>query len=198
MRQVEHPERKSDRRQGGPEQRDELAGEEKPELSLRERPEPHQEAASSTGSTARGRMSAHDPSASQNDTRERWSCGTSCCIAVSHRTPKVSGPIAATRRRNSRARSGPSLCGRMLLPVALEAGVRLPEGHRLLVRVAVVAEVGGSVGFELLLRGAVADAAAPFAQAAAQLLEVRGDVLGDAEVNQCEPLRAACRDLVKC
>ena len=40
--QVEHAEREGDRRDRGAEHRDELPGEEQPELTLRERPEPGQ------------------------------------------------------------------------------------------------------------------------------------------------------------
>src|SRR5436309_7608409 len=98
------------------------------------------------------------------------------------------------------ASSSPSSAGcslGLLLPVALEPGVRLPERHRLLVRRAVVPEVRRGGRLELLFARAVSDALGPLAQTFAQLGEVPLDVVGDAEVDQREPLRAVVLDLVE-
>src|SRR5215213_3051445 len=107
---------------------------------------------------------------------------------------ETSWPV--NRRRNSRPASGPSL-GSMLLPVALQPRVGLPEWHRLLVALAIAGELGGRLGLELLLAGAVADALGPLAQAAAQLAQVALDVTGDAEVDQREALRPSAVQLVE-
>src|SRR4051812_28109757 len=100
------------------------------------------------------------------------------------------------RSRNSRSASGPRLRS-ALLPVAHEPRVGLPERHRLLVGLAVVAQVGGGLRPELLLARAVADALGPLVQPRAELGEVPLDVVGDAEVDQREPLRPAVLDLVE-
>src|SRR5262245_53224042 len=95
------------------------------------------------------------------------------------------------RSRNSRSASTRRLCSSLLLPVALQARVGLPERHRLLVRLEVGAEIACGLLVELLLAHPVADALGPLAQARSQLDEVPLDVVEDAEVDQRQPFRLA-------
>src|SRR5215216_6285817 len=103
----------------------------------------------------------------------------------------------AGKARPSRGRRRKRRLGSALLPVALQPGVGLPERHRLLVRLAVRAEVGCGLRLELLLACAGANAVCPLAQARAQLREVPEDVLGDAEVDQRQSFRPPRLDLLE-
>src|SRR5207302_5760049 len=78
-----------------------------------------------------------------------------------------------------------------LLPVALQSGIRLPEGHRTLVLLETAFHVRPYGLAELLLRYTWLGACDPVVEAAAQLVEVARDVFGYAEVDQREPRRGA-------
>src|SRR5579885_1612743 len=90
--------------------------------------------------------------------------------------------------------------GGPLLGPALEAGVRLPERHRLLVRghvLARVGELGERVRDELLLARAALHRFGPVEQGEAELRQVAAHVLEDAEVDQRQPLGGAPLELVE-
>src|ERR1022692_3210822 len=87
-----------------------------------------------------------------------------------------------------------------LVGPALQALVRLPERHRLVVRVDVVAgdlKLLPAVGDELLLRCATLDRRRPVEQTEAQLVEMVQQVGGDAEVDQRKAARVAALDLAE-
>jgi hypothetical protein len=89
--------------------------------------------------------------------------------------------------------------GGALLRPAGEAAVRLPERHRLDERVGVLAgvgELGERVLDELLLARSALDRLRPVEEAQLQLLEVAGHVVGDAEMDEREPLGLPSRDLI--
>ena len=84
------------------------------------------------------------------------------------------------------------------VPVPPQAGVGLPERHRELVVVRLLGrEVAVRGGDELLLRRARLDASRPRVEPLAKLGQVPADVLGDAEVDEREPLRLAALDLLQ-
>src|SRR5579884_4419828 len=90
--------------------------------------------------------------------------------------------------------------GGPLLGPALEAGVRLPERHRLLVGghvLARVGELGEGMRDELLLRRPALDRLGPVEQREAELGQVAAHVLEDAEVDERQPLGRPPLDLVE-
>src|SRR5205807_9532124 len=84
-----------------------------------------------------------------------------------------------------------------LVPVALQARVRLPDRYRGLVRRALLVHLRTDRRDELLLPRAPLDDRAPFAQPPAELGQVRGGLGDDAEVDERKPLRRAALDLVQ-